>query len=103
MIMLWRFLRWLPVVIGGVFAAVQIQFASEYATSSPQQGAGAALALAYVVIPYCVARALSEMMTAEDFQRIVGDRSLRQLSKAEFDLLRDDPVEAGSLANPPLS
>ncbi|MBM3419278.1 MAG: hypothetical protein FJY17_10220 [Bacteroidetes bacterium] len=35
------------------------------ASSAPQQAAGAALAVAFAVIPYCAARAISEMKTID--------------------------------------
>ncbi len=50
----------LSVLGGGVLAIDQmLQLGS--AQSAPQQAAGAAMACAYVIIPYCSARALGEM------------------------------------------
>lgn len=49
---------WLLALIGGLLGLVELGFTFANAESAPQQGAGAALALALAVIPYCIARAL---------------------------------------------
>lgn len=45
--------------IGGIIGTV-ILFGSLVAESAPQQGAGAAIAIGFVVIPYCMARVLEK-------------------------------------------
>ena len=45
--------------IGGLIGGL-ILFDSLLADSAPQQGAGAAVAIAFVVIPYCMARVLEK-------------------------------------------
>lgn len=45
--------------IGGILG-IFILFGSLVAESAPQQGAGAAVAIAFVVIPYCMARVLEK-------------------------------------------
>lgn len=45
--------------IGGIFGTL-ILFGTFLADSAPQQGAGAAVAVAFVVIPYCMARVIEK-------------------------------------------
>ena len=51
-------------VLGAIAAVIQMN-GLDKATSAPQQAAGAAMALAWVIIPYCFVRALVEMNSAE--------------------------------------
>ena len=44
--------------LGGIVAMIQVFYAIIGSASAPQQGALAALAVSYVVIPYCMGRAL---------------------------------------------
>lgn len=52
---------WVAVLIGSAAAAFQIAEVHRAAVSAPQQAAGAGLALAYVIIPYCFARAIESL------------------------------------------
>lgn len=54
-------LLWLATGLGALFGALQIALTSANATSAPQQAAGMAMAVAYAVVPYVLARALQEM------------------------------------------
>lgn len=45
-------------VIGAVLGALTLVGFSLLASSAPQQAAGAAIAIAFAVIPYCLARAV---------------------------------------------
>lgn len=44
-------------IAGGIFLVIALRAA----TSAPQEAAGAAIALAFTVIPYCFARACQEL------------------------------------------
>lgn len=46
--------------LGGIVGGLLL-FGSLLAESAPQQGAGAAMAVAFVVIPYCMARAMDKL------------------------------------------
>lgn len=46
-------------ILGGIIGGF-ILFGSFFMDSAPQQGAAAAMAVAFVVIPYCMARALEK-------------------------------------------
>jgi len=52
---------WIVVLVGAFAAVVDFFTALSNATGAPQQAAGAAMALAWVVIPYCAARAITEI------------------------------------------
>ncbi len=47
-------------IIGGIIGTL-ILFLIIFVDSAPQQGAGAAIAVALVVIPYCMARAFEKL------------------------------------------
>ena len=68
---IYRFAIWLPTFVGACLALIQMQEVSDLAKSAPQQGAGASMAVAYVVIPYCMSRALSEVGAATALERFV--------------------------------
>ena len=52
---------WILTMLGAVIGAVDFINVHINAQSAPQQAAGAAMALCWVVIPYCFARAVSEI------------------------------------------
>lgn len=52
---------YLLVLIGAVIGGIQLGFTLLFADSAPQQAAGAAMAMAWAVLPYCFARALEKM------------------------------------------
>jgi hypothetical protein len=56
-----RKLWWVITILGGIVASLffAIAVASD---SAPKEAAGAALALGWVVIPYCIARACTEIV-----------------------------------------
>lgn len=49
---------WLWTMVAGLTASGLLVFTFTQAQSAPQQGAGAAMAAAVVVVPYCLARAV---------------------------------------------
>lgn len=52
-------LLWIATLLGGIAASLDIvMIATAKQVSAPQQAGGAAMALAYVIIPYCMARAV---------------------------------------------
>lgn len=54
-----RILMYVATFLGGIFGAL-ILFSTFTMDSAPQQGAAAAVAVACVVIPYCMARVIGE-------------------------------------------
>jgi predicted nucleic acid-binding Zn-ribbon protein len=54
-------LGWIGALVGASAGLVQIIVTHDQAESAPQQAAGMAMALAYTVIPYCIARALAAL------------------------------------------
>ncbi|MGP1664945.1 MAG: hypothetical protein ACTS5I_03325, partial [Rhodanobacter sp.] len=54
-----KILLYVATFIGGIFGTLTL-FSTFVADSAPQQGAGAAVAVAFVVIPYCMARVIGE-------------------------------------------
>ncbi|MBK7096740.1 MAG: hypothetical protein IPH57_17375 [Saprospiraceae bacterium] len=59
-------LSWIFTIIGAILGIV-ILFATLFdSTGAPQQAAGAAIAVAFAVIPYCIARAISELQSVKD-------------------------------------
>jgi hypothetical protein len=58
---LFTIISWVAVLIGAALAAFQVAEVHRAAVSAPQQAAGAGLALAYVIIPYCFARAVESL------------------------------------------
>ncbi|MEX1213311.1 MAG: hypothetical protein WEA36_10740 [Balneolaceae bacterium] len=54
-------LMWLGVIIGSIFGITFFYDSLMMAESAPQQAAGAAIAVASAVIPYCIARAIDEI------------------------------------------
>ena len=51
---------WSLTIVGSIFGAVAVAIGVT-APGAPQQAAAAAIGVALAVIPYCVARAVSEM------------------------------------------
>jgi purine-cytosine permease-like protein len=56
-----KFLLWILVVLSSGYAVFQTIFGLRLATSAPQEAAVAAMGVAFAVIPYCLARAVSEL------------------------------------------
>jgi sugar phosphate permease len=52
---------WVLTIIGSVIGGLLILFTLLSAKGAPQEAAGAAVGLSFAIIPYCIARALSEM------------------------------------------
>ena len=52
---------WIFTLVGAVLGGGNFLFTMLYAVSAPQQAAGAAIAVAAVVIPYCMARAVESL------------------------------------------
>jgi sugar phosphate permease len=53
---------WSLVIIGFVIGGFVFVIETSFATSAPQQAAAAARGLAIVILPYCLARAVTEIM-----------------------------------------
>jgi hypothetical protein len=68
---------WAVAIVGALLAGGQLFIVFDAAASAPQQAAGAAIALSLAVIPYCLARAISEI--TRDFTK----QSTQQSSVAE--------------------
>lgn len=54
-------LLWIVTIIGSVLGAIALLFAMFGVNGAPQQGALAAIAVGLAAIPYCLARAASEL------------------------------------------
>ena len=52
---------WSLTIVGSILGALTIAVGVAGATGAPQQAAAAAIGIAFAVIPYCLARAVSEM------------------------------------------
>jgi hypothetical protein len=57
----WRTLLWFLTILGSLAGALTLADTFTEAKSAPQQAAGAALGVGLAVIPYCLARAVSEL------------------------------------------
>ncbi len=55
-------LWWNLTRIGSVLGALFLVFALTIANGAPQEASAAAIAIAFAVIPYCMARAVDERM-----------------------------------------
>jgi len=54
---------WVLVIIGSLLGTITFVFeALLFAKSAPLQAASAAVSIAFVVIPYCLARAITEII-----------------------------------------
>ncbi len=78
-------------------AVGELQTVADYSTSAVQQGAGAALAVSYIVIPYCVSRALSEIGVARGLQQL-GERLLARLEREPTVVFEEPNMALGSSA-----
>jgi hypothetical protein len=57
---------WIAVIVGcglGFFTLLKVLFLAD---SAPQQAAGAGIALAYSIIPYCLIRAVQELQKSDE-------------------------------------
>jgi hypothetical protein len=52
---------WILAIVGSVLGALVAVFGASVANGAPQEAAAAALGTALAVIPYCLARAVSEI------------------------------------------
>lgn len=52
---------WVATMVGALIGGLMFMDTLMRATSAPQQSAGAAIAVAWAVLPYCFARAVSEI------------------------------------------
>jgi hypothetical protein len=52
-------LVWNATVIGSIIGLVQLGYTLASAETAPQQAAGAGIAIAFAVVPYCLARAVT--------------------------------------------
>lgn len=72
-------LLYVATFIGGILGAF-VLFGTVLADSAPQQGAGAAVAVALVVIPYCMARVIGEARKEHLLEELVKSRTHVQSS-----------------------
>jgi sugar phosphate permease len=52
---------WVLTIIGSVIGGLMIFATLASAKGAPQEAAGAAIGLSFAIIPYCIARAVSEI------------------------------------------
>lgn len=57
---------WIAVMVGCAFGFLTLLRVLLFAESAPQEAAGAGIALAYSIIPYCFVRALQELQKSDD-------------------------------------
>lgn len=76
---------WVATLLGAIIGGFQFLNAMLLATSAPQQAAGAAMALCWVVIPYVFSRAIEGMVNArwridmlEALGRLATDANLKE-------------------------
>jgi hypothetical protein len=63
---------WIISVLSSVYGAIEFIISMSAAQSAPQQAAGAAMCLCYVIIPYCIARAVSSIQRDAQLAKIVA-------------------------------
>jgi hypothetical protein len=56
-------LFWVISILGSALGVLTLISTLKSATGAPQEAAGAAMAISFAVIPYCVARAVSEIQS----------------------------------------
>lgn len=61
---------WLFVILGAALAVFELSSINRPGIGAPQQAALAAISICYVIIPYCVARAISEIVDSLNSQKI---------------------------------
>ena len=61
---------WIITIIGCVLGALTAFAGIAGANGAPQEAAAAAMGLAFAVIPYCLARAASEIYNGSESQKI---------------------------------
>jgi multisubunit Na+/H+ antiporter MnhE subunit len=52
---------WVLSILGSILGAIILFFTLTTSKGAPQEAAGAAIALAFAILPYCLARAVTEM------------------------------------------
>ncbi len=57
---------WILVIIGSILGALTAFIGIAAAQGAPQEASAAAMGVAFAVIPYCLARAVSEMDKMKD-------------------------------------
>lgn len=83
-----RSILWLITLLGAASGGFTLLDTFKSAESAPQQAAGAALAVALAVIPYCINRALDQIIGPDRVE-------LRKLSQKLDDIQR--AISAGSV------
>jgi hypothetical protein len=90
-------------ILGGLLG-MAILFISIMADSAPQQGAGAAVAVALVVIPYCMARSFEKAgqeSLAKTLERLVPpSQKVAQYAQARPDVMASAPHPKPTEQNP---
>ncbi len=56
---------WIISLVGSGIGFLMLFATLSSSNGAPQEAAGAAISVAFAVIPYCIARAISEMQTKE--------------------------------------
>ncbi|MBI1318326.1 MAG: hypothetical protein GC168_05150 [Candidatus Hydrogenedens sp.] len=75
-----RQLLWVVSMLGAILGACLVILIPLAANGAPQEAAAAGLALAFAVIPYCFARAASEIVTiAKEAKRDKAIEDLRAI------------------------
>jgi hypothetical protein len=90
---------WILPLLGLLPCLLVIVQTDTQATSAPQQAVGAAYALAWVVIPYCIARAITELGKSDPGEQL---KELREILIVHTKLLASvanaaDPIKPETL------
>lgn len=80
-----RILLYVVTFLGGILGALTL-FSTILADSAPQQGAGAAVAVALVAIPYCMARVIGEAHKEHLLETLAKESNAPASPKFERDL-----------------
>lgn len=72
---------WIVSILGAAVGAFQLAETFSSAASAPQQAAGAAMAAACAVIPYCLARAIQALAAPEEAQLKVLNEKIETHTK----------------------
>jgi uncharacterized paraquat-inducible protein A len=88
---------WVLAVLGALIGGCVFAYTLLFADSAPKQAAGAAIAMAWVVLPYCFARALA----AIESKSVVGNRLCPECKSRINERARRCPACCYEIEEPP--
>lgn len=91
-----KILSYVLVIIGTLIGGYELLNTLAFAESAPQQAAGAALALAWAVLPYCFARAVEKLGEETFFQALEKHEAQKETARAVSKVMQpSQPVGRG--------